>query len=418
MGVSATKPCPTCGGPKQRGADYCKKCRDSSGAHPPSQSFRITGNKGEVTFGANRRILNEKDLLAYCKIDSTVWRIDKFICNKWEMGSLNRTRQPQVTPLFQVKVWLSRKIELITAAAEIAALKATASRDFERTVKSYAQRTSIVKRAGVDDNLLVELSIPDLHAGKLAWAKETGYANYDTKLAIAAYKEAIETLMSRVGSFDRIGHILVPLGNDLFNADNIRGTTTGGTQQDADVRFFKTFYQTRVMLVQELLRLSQIAPVTVLTVPGNHDRQTAWHLGDSLECRFYDNRRISINNHPTLRKYFQWRKVMLMFMHGNTGKREDYPLLMATEEPEMFAATSFREIHTGHFHQVKLQEHHGVRVRISPALCPPDAWHNEQTHVGNLRGAEAFVWHPIEGLINQALFTLPGRDADLGRRVA
>jgi hypothetical protein len=92
-----------------------------------------------------------------------------------------------------------------------------------------------------------------------------------------------------------------------------------------------------------------------------------------------------------------------MFTHGDKGKRNDYPLLMATEQPEMFGQTKYREAHTGHTHQTKLDEQHGVRVRVLPALCEADDWHAENAFVGNLRSAEAYVWNKDEGLINIAI---------------
>ena len=49
----------------------------------------------------------------------------------------------------------------------------------------------------------------------------------------------------------------------------------------------------------------------------------------------------------------------------------------------------------------KLDEQHGVRVRVLPALCPPDAWHAENGYVGNQRNAEGYVWNDREGLIAQ-----------------
>jgi hypothetical protein len=73
---------------------------------------------------------------------------------------------------------------------------------------------------------------------------------------------------------------------------------------------------------------------------------------------------------------------------------------MASEKPQMWADTMFREAHTGHIHQTKLQEWHGVRVRVLPALCPPDDWHSEEAYVGQLRSAEAYIWNKEEGLLS------------------
>lgn len=111
-------------------------------------------------------------------------------------------------------------------------------------------------------------------------------------------------------------------------------------------------------------------------------------------------------NQPVPRKYLRFGATALMFTHGEKGKAADYPLLFATEQPEMFGATRFREIHAGHLHQTRLTEKMGVRVRISPALCPPDSWHADNHYVGNVRGAEALVYHPDEGLVSVAHYSV------------
>jgi hypothetical protein len=107
------------------------------------------------------------------------------------------------------------------------------------------------------------------------------------------------------------------------------------------------------------------------------------------------------------RKYLAFGATALCWTHGEKGKVADWPLLFATEQPEMFAAATYREIHTGHLHTTRLTEKMGVRVRISPALCSPDEWHAANHYVGNVRGAEALVYHEREGLVNVAHYNVP-----------
>jgi hypothetical protein len=78
---------------------------------------------------------------------------------------------------------------------------------------------------------------------------------------------------------------------------------------------------------------------------------------------------------------------------------------MATECREIFGQTRFHEWHIGHIHQTKVIEKNGVRVRILPALCPPDAWHAEKGYVGNLRSTEALVWDKDKGLQATVVYT-------------
>lgn len=410
------KPCPGCGGPLHRGNNFCALCsaktkQGEAIGQRQSESVSVSDDRCEITKTTNRRVRSLDDLIRVCEIDTGTWAVERYVCNKWDMGSVPRatgsdeagwkrpTAVPVVTELYQVKVWLKRKGAVIAARNEIADLL----RNAKRLAPSLERATRAARPAAGN---ILELSIPDLHLGKLAWGKETGWENYDAKIAATVFEDALGALIQRTRGH-RFDYVLFPVGNDLLNADNREDSTTAGTAQDVDARFQKTFGIARRMITDAIHRLRVIAPVRVVMVPGNHDTLSVWHLGDSLECLFHKCPDVTIDNAPTMRKYHQFGKVMLMFTHGDKGKRLDYPLLMATEQPQMFGATVHREAHTGHIHQVRTEEQHGVKVRISPALCPPDAWHAERAFVGATRGAEAFVWHREDGLIATAHYTVP-----------
>lgn len=290
---------------------------------------------------------------------------------------------------------------------ELEALKKLAKEKIKRTPKVY--------KTPHDTGILLEIATPDLHVGKLAHSIETGGRPYDVKIAIATFERALEALVERTSGY-KIEEILMVAGNDLFNSDSPENTTTAGTAVSTDGRFHKTFHHVRNMMVKAVERLRQIAKVHVLIVPGNHDRQTAYHLGDSLECYFHNDPSVVVTNTPATRKYFIWGKCLIGFCHGDEGKRDDYPLLMAVENPEAWGQAKFREIHTGHYHKQQLEEHNGVRVRILSALCPPDDWHASQGYIGALRQAEAFVWSKTEGLLAQVYYNDDSADPIVTRR--
>jgi hypothetical protein len=357
---------------------------------------------------------NVDKLLEQCKVDTSVWKVVKTVINKWDMATVPRTvgndkdgwsrksTKPIVTQLFQVKIFLERNVQKEATLQEIADLKA----DFKL---SAARRSLAPAPKQHNSGIMLEIGIPDLHMGKLAWAKETGYQNYDSQIAADLFAESVEALVERT-SHHNIEKICFVVGNDLLNTDNLQNTTTRGTPQHNDVRFQRTYRATRRMIADAITRLSAVAPVKAIVVPGNHDSLSTWCLGDSLECYFHNQKHVVIQNDPTPRKYFQWGKVMLMWTHGDKGKHDKYPLLMATEQREMFGATTWREIHVGHLHQVQLRELNGVRVRILPSLAAADSWHSEMAYVGNIRSAEAYVWHREEGLLGTATFAAPDYD--------
>jgi len=369
------------------------------------------GDRWTITL-PKTRIKTLDQLVAACQVDLSVWEVERFICNKWEVGVTPRavgssgdwrrdSTKPIVEPLFQVKAWLVRKKNIVAAKSEIAALKDEA--------KLMARLFKPARRR-VETGKMLELTLPDLHAGRLAWAKETGWENYDVKIAERVFEQSLAALLQRTQGH-RFEQVCFVLGNDLLNTDSIEDKTTAGTPVSSDVRFQKTFGVVRRMMVRAIETLRTIAPVRTLLIPGNHDQLSTWHLGDSLECYFARCKDVSIDNAPTVRKYHRFGRVMLMFTHGHRGQHHDYPLLMATEQPEMFGATCWREVHCGHSHKLIVNERHGVRIRALSALCAVDDFLADQTLVGNLRAAEAFVWHKEEGLIGTANYALPtGKD--------
>ncbi len=266
--------------------------------------------------------------------------------------------------------------------------------------KADAPIPRLVKRPETKSENILLVNLPDAHFGKLAWPVETGGRPYDVKIASEIYKNAARMVVARaVATGLKFSEVVYVIGNDILNSNDAENKTAHGTVVTTDGRYHKTFRKLREVVTELIEEFRQIAPVRVIPVYGNHDTLSAYHLGDSLECYFHNYKDVSVENAPTYRKYYQFGKSMIMWTHGDKGKREDYPLLMATEQPAMWAATTFREIQTGHNHKTKLDEYHGVRVRIIPALCPADDWHAENGYVGNLRSAEAQIWNINEGLV-------------------
>lgn len=269
--------------------------------------------------------------------------------------------------------------------------------------KAAARTPVTIERPKELSNNMLEVNIPDAHFGKMAWGVETGYENYDVKIAQATYMRAVASLIERTKS-TKYDEIVYVVGNDLLNSNDSENKTAHGTIVTTDGRYHKTFWKVRTTIVEAIEQFRKLAKVRVVLVYGNHDTLSSWHLGDSLECYFHKYTDVVIENNPTYRKYIEYGKNMIMLTHGDKGKREDYPLVMATEQPQMWARTKFRETHCGHTHETKMQEQHGCRVRVLPALCPPDDWHSENAYVGNLRSAEAYTWNKTEGLVGVTIY--------------
>ena len=342
------------------------------------------------------RIVNEQQLLSLYNISLEEWEIEKKVVNTWEVGAKAPDGTMAVTPLFQVKLWLKSKKEI---------------KDLEQIRKEFIEdikKLSPVVKAKHTQNIskdpiVVEINIFDLHFGKLAWEDETG-SNYDIKIATQLFNECIDYFIENTKHLN-VEKFLLPIGNDFFNSDRAHpfNSTTKGTFQEEDTRWQNTFRKGRQLLVENINKLTQIAPVDVIMVAGNHDMERNFYLGDSLEGWFYNNKNVFIDNNPSTRKYYQYGINLIGFTHGDAEKISNLPMLMALEVPAEWMITTVREFHVGHIHHRKdiiyqpTKEYNGVMVRFMSSLTGVDAWHNLHGFKGNRRAAECFIWNKEKG---------------------
>lgn len=384
-----------------------RKSADGTPAQPAAEPERIerTDDSIKVSLPATR-IHTLEQLIAYCEVDQDVWEVERFVCNKWEVGSKSEDGIV-VEPLYQVKAWLKRRKDVSDAVAIIERLEARAA----AFAPVYPQ---LIFRDRRHSGNMLEIALTDHHFGKLAWSKETGWEDYDLRIADRSYRDGFTAIIDRTRSYSPDA-ITIVVGSDQNHSDNKQGTTTGGTPQDMDSRYFKVCDTSADASIWSIEAALTVAPkVRVVVVPGNHDFTTSWHLGRTLAAWFRNCPNVEVDSRPLMRKYIEHGCVMLCWTHGNDIRWDGLPLLMAQEQPQMWGRTKWKEVHTGDKHQrkLKLEEFNGVAVRILPSLCPPDAWHSSKGFVGNLRVGEAYVWNESEGLVGTAVYSiLPNQGA-------
>lgn len=94
------------------------------------------------------RIVTLEQLIEVCKIDTTVWDIDHWVANKWEVGAKDDAGNIVVKPLFQIKAWLKRKSPIEISFVSIS-----------------ISPSQIENRAPARKEFHKALIIPDIHFG-------------------------------------------------------------------------------------------------------------------------------------------------------------------------------------------------------------------------------------------------------------
>lgn len=350
-----------------------------------------------------KRVKSLDDLITACDIDTKVWEVEKYVANKWEMGS-SVDGVIVTEPLFQIKAFLKRKKVNTIDFKELA-------RELKMELSNLIQWQDIYPPEKPDGSLFVP-NIFDLHLGKLAWGEETG-EDYDLEIAKKRFNTAMDDLINKSSGYN-IGRILFPVGNDLFNSDKAYpfAATTNGTPQQDDSRWQKMFREGRQLMITNILKLAQIAPVDVVMVYSNHDRERGFYLGEVLEAVFQDNPSVTIDNNPKTNKYYQFGKNLIGTAHGDNIKAQDAPLIMAQEVPEMWSDTWYREWLFGHLHHKQTfitqtsKDYRGVIVTYLTSPSATDAWHASRQFTGSIKGAEGFIYGKEEGKIGTVIHNI------------
>jgi len=326
--------------------------------------------------GRSSEVSTVSESLDYHNIDTTRLEVNKVTVNSW--GSPDNENK-------QVKLTLTPKKFL--SSAEIA-------EDFRKELSTFTPpiMPSVVKPSG---SYMLEMNIPDAHFGQLSWGEETGRGDWDIKIAAECYLETVARMLEW-GKSRPVEKILFPIGHDFFNSDSLTNTTTSGTPMDEDTRWMKTFSAGWKLVRDAVILASSLAPVDVVCIRGNHDLQRAFYMAEVLSSWFKDHDGVTVDNSPRMYKMREYGKNLIGLTHGQGCKQDKLPGIMASDWPEEWGRTRFREWHIGHFHQDNVKEFAGCKVRTIQSIVSASEW-SATMGMRSQRGADAFLWHKEYG---------------------
>lgn len=242
----------------------------------------------------------------------------------------------------------------------------------------------------------------DWHFSKLAWAKETGHADYDLRISTNAVRDACSHLIKK-GDAEKVSERWLVIGGDAFHFDTPSGTTTKGTPLERDGRVQKMIEEGSKAIFDVIEWSAESVPTHVIIVPGNHDFVLSWALQRILTSHFRLDTRVTVEGTFTERKYQMFGHCLLGFVHGDKAKKV-LPGLMAREAPQ-FSTAKLREWHRGHLHYRKETDTvEGVLIRQHPSLSPADSWHAAEGFISD-RGMDAIIYHKAGAVVATHSYT-------------
>jgi hypothetical protein len=258
---------------------------------------------------------------------------------------------------------------------------------------------------------MLEISVMDPHVGMQCFAPAAD-ANYDLNLAESLYLWAIKELAILGAGYGEVEEILLPIGNDFLHAEmmslNGKGVhaTSGGTPQPEMIAWHESYRRGEEMLRKAIMYLSQIAPVTVLEIPGNHDRYSSFTMARVMNAWFHNNENVTVDCSPSPYKFHKFGVNLIGFEHGHSVSQIRLAALMANEctgvqgiHPrwDWWQTSKYREWHLGDQHRKgsakpSVLEEQGVSVEFLPSITAPNEWHRLKSFNWQKRGAMAWLW--------------------------
>ncbi len=279
--------------------------------------------------------------------------------------------------------------------------------DILKTVSSFIENhsphyPSIKRKIKLNNHLLV-INPADIHIGKYANHLETG-DGYNVEIACERVLEGLQGLIDKSKGFE-VDRVLFCVGNDILHIDNVYNTTTAGTNQDVDGKWWEHFEIALALYVKCVEILREIAPVDVIHSMSNHDYQSGFHLAHALKSWFRLDDEVTFDISVAHRKYYQYGKNLIGLEHGDGAKMANLPLTMAQERPLLWSETTHRYWYLHHLHHkvkhkwLDAKDFIGVTVEYMRSPSGTDSWHSRKGYVGVPRAVEGFLHQKDSGQV-------------------
>ena len=270
-------------------------------------------------------------------------------------------------------------------------------------IEKYSPHYPSVKRTTKQNNHLLVINPSDIHIGKYANHLETG-DGYDVEVACMRVLEGLEGLMAKAQGFE-VDRVLFCIGNDILHIDNVYNTTTAGTNQDVDGKWWEHFEVALALYVKCVEILREIAPVDVIHSMSNHDYQSGFHLAHALKSWFRNDSEVTFDISVAHRKYYKYGKNLIGLEHGDGAKMANLPLTMAQERPLLWSETTHRYWYLHHLHHkvkhkwLDAKDFIGVTVEYMRSPSGTDSWHSRKGFTGVPKAVEGFLHEKESGQV-------------------
>jgi len=255
-----------------------------------------------------------------------------------------------------------------------------------------------------NSELLCAIVIGDAHIGAYCYAPETRHSNFDTDIATADIRQAIDNLVAR--SPEAETGVLINVG-DFLHSNTSHNATFKGTPVDVDTRHHRVMRAAAMALRYSINRmLEKYKSVILVVARGNHDPDAAGAIQLMLEFYYEKEPRVNVLRTEGSFHYIEFGKWLFGVNHGDKIKAQKLVNVMARDMSEAWGRTTHRMWFLGHVHHEKTLELDGCKVKTFGTLAPPDGWHSSMGYAADST-MELITFKKSGGTHSQFVYDIP-----------
>ena len=196
---------------------------------------------------------------------------------------------------------------------------------------------------------------------------------YDLHFGINSYdnmKPYLDEIRTIINSHP-FKKIVIEAGGDILHSDFLKMTkTVKGTQLD-HVDMIKA-WEDAAHFIKDIVEpaIENSESTELYAIGGNHDFSMQWAFIEMIKAKYPQ---LSVFNPGSYRQVFTYGKVGIMLAHGDTAKAK-LSQLFASEYPDEWSNSVWRETHWGHFHTEVVKDEGGTIQRQFGSPKPADGY--------------------------------------------
>lgn len=307
-----------------------------------SSSFRENLDKGNAEASAIVEIepKTPEDIMKAVKLDSKLWKLTSYRVShansKWSVSA--SVRKADSTINFQDS--------------------------FVDFLKDFKPQAPIERyESSSEEKACLILNKQDAHMNKFDTTGMSGVQERFNEIRDKTFK-----MIEKASAINDLQHIVYIIGSDQFNSE-WTGFTTKGTPQENALPYeqsFKMICQHEVEVINKMLEEGH--NVTVIYLPGNHDRFVSWHMVSWLQAFYRDQKNLQIDASVEFSKYIKYGNTAMMFNHGDVMTPTKLASMFPMEFRGLWSECEYQYIFTGDKHNELSKDFNGIKFYQIPAL--------------------------------------------------